>query len=78
MLTSMRFIYTVKTCLAKVSEVDTALILINGDQPNAFSDSINGNRNIVGINFAMLDLVGLNMHMMAVSQTILRLDSGIC
>lgn len=60
----MRFIYAVKSSIEKVAEVETMLILVDGDQPNAFAGSMKG-ENIVGINFAMLDLIGLDMHMMA-------------
>ncbi|NNE36717.1 MAG: M48 family metalloprotease [Gammaproteobacteria bacterium] len=61
----MRFIYAVKTSIEKVAEVETTLILVDGDQPNAFAGKVEGNRNVIGFNFAMLDIIGMDMHMMA-------------
>jgi predicted Zn-dependent protease len=61
----MRFIYAVKSSIEKVAEIESTLILVDGDQPNAFAGTIEGNKNVVGINFAMLDIVGMDMHMMA-------------
>jgi predicted Zn-dependent protease len=61
----MRFIYAVKSSIEKVAEVETTLILVDGDQPNAIAGTLSGERNVVGVNFAMLEMIGMDMHMMA-------------
>ena len=61
----MRYIYAVKTSIANVSETEATLILVDGKHPNAFAGKVNGNHNVVGINLAMLDLLGMDMHAMA-------------
>jgi len=61
----MRFIYAVKTSIEKVAEIEAAIILVDGDQPNAFAGRVEGNRHVIGFNFAMLDIIGMDMHMMA-------------
>lgn len=61
----MRYIYAVKSSIADVSETEATLILVNGNQPNAFAGKVNGNHNVIGINMGMLDLLGMDMHAMA-------------
>lgn len=58
----MRYIYAVKTSMEEVAETKTLLLIVDGDKPNAFAGRIKGNKNVIGINFAMLDLLGMNMH----------------
>jgi predicted Zn-dependent protease len=45
--------------ISEVSELNARLVLIQGDQPNAFAGPID-NKNTVGINFAMLDMLESN------------------
>lgn len=61
----MRYLYAVKSSIARVSETEATLILVDGKQPNAFAGKVNGNHNVIGINLAMLDLLGMDMHAMA-------------
>ena len=52
----MRIIAGVFHKLEKASETKARLILVRGNLPNAFAGPVDG-RNIVGVNFAMLDLI---------------------
>ncbi len=76
----MRYLYTVKTSMEKVAEVQAELLIVDGNQPNAFAGQMDGNQNIVGINFAMLDILGMDMHAAAAlighELAHLRLDHG--
>jgi predicted Zn-dependent protease len=45
--------------IASVSELDARLILVSGNQPNAFAGPIGGRRT-VGVNFGMLDMLDSN------------------
>lgn len=58
----MRYIYAVKSGIEEVAETNTILLIVDGDKPNAFAGKLKGNQNVIGINFAMLDLLGMNMH----------------
>lgn len=58
----IRYLYTVKISLEKVAEVEAQLLIVDGTQPNAFAGQMEGDQNIVGINFAMLDILGMDMH----------------
>lgn len=58
----MRILHAVKTSIVEVAEIETRMIIVDGDQPNAFAGSEKGGGNIIGINFAMLDIIGLDVH----------------
>lgn len=58
----MRYLYTVKTSLEKVAETRAELVIVDGKDPNAFAGQTKDKKNIVGINFAMLDVVGMDVH----------------
>lgn len=60
--TQMRILHAVKTSITNVAEIDTRLIIVDGKQPNAFAGSEKGGGNIIGINFAMLEIIGLDVH----------------
>ncbi|MCH7695247.1 MAG: M48 family metalloprotease [Proteobacteria bacterium] len=61
----MRYLYAVKNSIEQVSETQTELIIVDGNQPNAFAGKGDGNQNIIGINFAMLDIIGMDVHVAA-------------
>ncbi|MEM7466226.1 MAG: M48 family metalloprotease [Pseudomonadota bacterium] len=58
----MRILHAVKTSIVEVAEIDTKLIIVDGDKPNAFAGKEKRGGNIIGINFAMLDIIGLDVH----------------
>ncbi len=58
----MRYLYAVMTSMEKVAEVQAELLLVDGNQPNAFAGQANDKQNIVGVNFAMLDILGTDVH----------------
>ncbi len=58
----MRYLYTVKTSLEKVAETQAELLIVDGAAPNAFAGQLEDKKNIIGINFAMLDVVGMDVH----------------
>ncbi len=58
----LRYLYAVKTSIEQVAEVQTEFIIVDGQQPNAFAGQVQGNRNVIGINFAMLDILGMDVH----------------
>ena len=60
--TQMRILHAVKTSIEQVAEVETKLIIVDGDQPNAFAGKEKNAGNIIGINFAMLEIIGLDVH----------------
>jgi len=58
----MRILYAVKSSIEQVAEMTTDLIIVDGDQPNAFAGKGQSGENIIGINFAMLDILGYDVH----------------
>lgn len=58
----MRILMAVKASIEKVAELETKLIIVDGDQPNAFAGQEKNAGNIIGINFAMLEIIGLDVH----------------
>ncbi len=58
----MRYLYTVKTSLEKVAETQAELVLVEGKDPNAFAGQTRDKKNVIGINFAMLDVLGMDVH----------------
>ena len=58
----MRILHAVKTSIVQVAEIDTKLIIVDGLQPNAFAGKEKNAGNIIGINFAMLEIIGLDVH----------------
>ena len=58
----MRILCAVKSSIEAVAELSTELIIVDGDQPNAFAGRGKKDENIIGINFAMLDILGLDVH----------------
>lgn len=58
----MRILYAVKSSIEQVAELAVELIIVDGDQPNAFAAKNRKGQNIIGINFAMLDILGLDVH----------------
>ncbi|MFT4582059.1 MAG: putative Zn-dependent protease [Gammaproteobacteria bacterium] len=58
----MRILYAVKSSIEEVAELSTELIIVEGKQPNAFATKTTKGANVIGINFAMLDLLGLDVH----------------
>ena len=72
----LRYLYAVKTSIENAAETKTTFILVDGDQPNAFAGIIRGHGKAIGVNFAMLDLLGLDMHAMAA--LIVYIKKGDC
>lgn len=58
----MRIIYAVKSSIESVAELNTELIIVDGNQPNAFAGKASNGANVIGINFAMLDIIGYDVH----------------
>lgn len=58
----MRILYAVKSSIEQVAELSVELIIVDGNQPNAFAAASTDGKNIIGINFAMLDILGLDVH----------------
>lgn len=61
----LRYLYAVKTSIETVAETKAEFILVDGDQPNAFAGYVKGHGKAIGINFAMVELLGLDVHAMA-------------
>ena len=60
--TQMRILYAVKSSIEEAAELATELIIVEGKQPNAFATKTTQGANVIGINFAMLDIIGLDVH----------------
>jgi predicted Zn-dependent protease len=58
----MRILYAVKSSIEAVAEISTELIITDGKQPNAFAAKEKNGNNVIGINFAMLDVIELDVH----------------
>ena len=58
----MRVLYAVKSSIEDVAELATELIIVDGTQANAFAGKATNGANVIGINFAMLDVIGLDVH----------------
>lgn len=58
----MRILFAVKSSIEKVAELHTELIIVDGEQPNAFAGKGKNGDNVIGINIAMLDILGLDVH----------------
>ena len=57
----LRLIVEVFSNISEASELSAELILVEGNQPNAFAGPIKGS-NTVGVNFAMLDMLKFDSH----------------
>ena len=60
--TQMRLLHAVKTGIEAVAELETKLIIVDGDKPNAFAGKEKNAGNIIGINFGMLEIIALDAH----------------
>jgi Zn-dependent protease with chaperone function len=58
----MRMLHAVKSSIEEVAELSTELIIVEGKQPNAFATKTTKGANVIGINFVILDLLGLDVH----------------
>lgn len=78
--TQMRILYAVKSSIEAVAELSTELIIVDGKQPNAFATTASNGVNVIGINFAMLDILELDVHAAAAlighEMAHLKLDHG--
>ncbi len=61
----LRYLYAVKTSIENAAETKAMFLLVDGDQPNAFAGIIRGHGKAIGVNFAMLELLGMDVHAMA-------------
>lgn len=61
----LRYLYAVKTSIETAAETKAEFLLVDGDQPNAFAGFIKGRGRVIGVNFAMVELLGLDVHAMA-------------
>ena len=61
----LRYLYTVKTSIETVAETVAEFLLVDGDQPNAFAGHVKDSGRAIGVNFAMVELLGLDVHAMA-------------
>ncbi|MGR9092553.1 MAG: M48 family metalloprotease [Gammaproteobacteria bacterium] len=60
--TQMRILYAVKSSIEAVAELPVELLIVDGKDPNAFAGKGRNGENIIGINLAMLDILGLDVH----------------
>ncbi len=58
----MVYLYAVMTGIEEVAEIHAEFFLVEGKDPNAFAGKGENGENMVGINSAMLDLVGKDVH----------------
>ncbi len=58
----LRLLYAVKTAVDEAAELEIDLIIVDGEVPNAFAGIGKRGEYIVGINFAMLELLGMDAH----------------
>ncbi len=58
----LRVLYAVKSSIEQAAELSTEFFIVDGDQPNAFAGQAPDGMLIVGINFAMLDLLEHDVH----------------
>lgn len=56
------YLYAVMSGIQDAAEHTAELYIVPGDSPNAFAGQGKDGENIVGINFGMLDLLGLDVH----------------
>ncbi|MEJ8566361.1 M48 family metallopeptidase [Elongatibacter sediminis] len=56
------YLYAVMSAIEEAAEIGADLYIVPGNSPNAFAGNGNAGENIVGINFAMLDLIGKDVH----------------
>lgn len=61
----LRLLYAVVVAIETVAELDVDAIVVDGEQPNAFAGLGRGGENVIGVNLAMLDLLGNDAHAMA-------------
>lgn len=61
----IRILLAVKSSIETVAEIHTELIIVDGDQPNAFAGKGKNGENVIGINIAMLDILSLDAHVAA-------------
>lgn len=60
--TQMRYLHVINTSMQEVAEIEADLFIIDGNEPNAFAGQADGNKNVIAINFAMLDILGMDVH----------------
>jgi len=60
--TQMRSLHVISTSMQEVAEIEADLFIVDGQEPNAFAGQDNDNKNIIAINFAMLDILGMDVH----------------
>ncbi len=61
----MVYLYAAMISITDASETLAEFIIIDGEHPNAFAGELEGGQNFVAINFAMLDILGTNLDMVA-------------
>jgi Zn-dependent protease with chaperone function len=62
---STRQLYAVYSALASVSEVEADFVMVHGKLPNAFAGTLSTGELVVGINFAMFDMIEKDLHAVA-------------
>lgn len=76
----LRYLYAVKTGIEAVAETKAVFLLVDGNEPNAFAGYVKGRGPAIGVNFVMVELLGLDVHAMAAlighELAHLRLDHG--
>lgn len=58
----MRSLHEIYTRMQEVAEIEADLYIVDGNEPNAFAGQAAGDKNIVALNFAMLDILGMDVH----------------
>lgn len=60
--TQMRSLHDIHTRMQEVAEIEADFFVVDGNEPNAFAGQAAGNKNVIAVNFAMLDLLGMDVH----------------
>lgn len=59
---ALRQTYAIARAVQAVAELEVEVIVVDGTEPNAFAGKARGGENVVGINLAMLELLGNDAH----------------
>lgn len=58
----MRSLHEIYTSMQEVAEIEADLYIVDGNEPNAFAGQAADDKNIIALNFAMLDILGMDVH----------------
>ena len=61
----LRYLYAVQTGIADAAETEAEFLIVDGNKLNAFAGYRKNHGEVIGVNFAMLELLDLDVHAMA-------------